>query len=89
MNVDTISIIISVITVGVALGAVHMAAFKQLRQEMNRGFRESREYTDQRFTESRDDVRELRRAVNYLREAGAGLREAVGTLQDRMGAKAG
>ena len=71
MNVETISIIISVITVGVAVSALSMAGFKQLRTDM-----------DRRFRESREDTRELRRDVNYLREA-------VGAVKDRMGIKAG
>ena len=81
MNVDTISIIISVITVGVAVGTIQIAGLRQLRREMSRGFRDAREYTDQRFHESRDDIRELRRDVNHLREAVSALREAVGTLR--------
>ena len=85
MNVDTISIIISVITVGVAVGTIQIAGLRQLRQEMSRGFRDAREYTDQRFHESRDDIRELRRDVNHLREAVSALREAVATLRTAVG----
>ena len=54
MNADTISIIISVVTVGVAVGALSMAGFRQLREDMDRRFSESREYMDQRFSESRE-----------------------------------
>ena len=85
MNVDTISIIISVIAVGVAVGTIQIAGLRQLRREMSRGFKDAREYTDQRFHEARDDIRELRRDVNHLREAVGALREAVGTLQEAVG----
>ncbi len=67
MNADTISIIVSVITVGAAGGALTMAGFRQLRQDM-----------DRRFTESREDIREVRRDVNMLREAVGALRERTG-----------
>ena len=67
MNAETISIIISVVTVGVAVGALSMAGFRQLRKDM-----------DQRFSESREDIREVRRDVNALREAVGALRERSG-----------
>ncbi|MCY4485767.1 MAG: hypothetical protein OXF11_01440 [Deltaproteobacteria bacterium] len=67
MNVETISIIISVIMVGAAGGALTMAGFKQSRADM-----------DRRFRETREDVRELRRDVNYLREAVGALNERMG-----------
>ena len=85
MNVDTISIIISVIAVGVAVGTIQIAGLRQLRREMSRGFKDAREYTDQRFHEARDDIRELRRDVNHLREAVGALQKAVGTLQEAVG----
>ena len=78
MNADTISIIVSVITVGAAGGALTMAGFKQLRQDMDRRFTEFREEMDRRFTESREDIREVRRDVNMLREAVGALRERTG-----------
>ena len=85
MNVDTISIIISVIAVGVAVGTIQIAGLRQLRREMSRGFKDAREYTDQRFHEARDDIRELRRDVNHLREAVSALREALGSLREAVG----
>jgi polyhydroxyalkanoate synthesis regulator phasin len=84
-----------VIAVGVAVGTIQLAGLRQLRREMNRGFKDAREYTDQRFHEWRDDIRELRRDVNHLREAVGTLRKDVGALrkdvsvlQERAGIKA-
>ena len=45
MNAETIGIVISVVTVGVAIGALTMAGFRQLRQDMESRFSESRKYT--------------------------------------------
>ena len=84
MNAETISIIISVVTVGVALGTLSMAGIKKVRQDMDRLSTELRE--DMR--ELRDDVRELRRDVNTLREEVGTLKEAVGTLKERGGGTA-
>ncbi len=53
MNADTISIIISVITVGVAVGAIQIAGLRQLREEIRLGFKEARAHTDQCFKEAR------------------------------------
>jgi len=53
MNADTISIIISVVTVGVANGALTMAGFKRLREDIR---------------EVRRDVNTLQEAVGALRE---------------------
>lgn len=50
MNVETISIIVSVVAVGAAVGTLAMMSIRQLRQDM-----------DWRFNELRDDMRELRR----------------------------
>lgn len=71
MNVETISIIVSVVAVGVAVGTLSIMSIRQLRQDM-----------DWRFTELRDDMRELRRDVNALREAFGALKEAVGSLKE-------
>ena len=60
MNADTISIIVSVITVGAAGGALTMAGFKQLRQDMDRRFAEAREDMDRRFRDSDARFAELR-----------------------------
>lgn len=79
MNADTVSIIISVITVGVAIGALSIAGFRQLREEMDRRFAEVREYMDQRFGEQREDIREVRRDVNALHESIGALRERTGS----------
>ena len=79
MNADTISIIISVVTVGVAVGAHSMAGFRQFREHMDRRFTESREDMHGGLAGLREDIREVRRDVN-------GLREAVGALRERTGA---
>ena len=78
MNAETIIIIISVVTVGVAVGTLSMAGIKKVRQDMDRLFTELRE--DMR--ELRDDVREVRRDVNTLREAVGALKEGVTTLKE-------
>jgi len=79
MDADTVSIIISVITVGVAIGALSIAGFRQLCEEMDRRFAEVREYMDQRFGEQREDIREVRRDVNALHESVGALRERTGS----------
>ena len=75
MNAETISIIISVVTVGVAVGTLSMASIKKVRQDM-----------DRLFTELREDIREVRRDVNALREAVGALKEGVTTLKEVVGA---
>ena len=82
MTAETISIIISVVTVGVAVGTLSMAGIKKVRQDMDRLATELRE--DMR--ELRDDVREVRRDVNTLREAVGALKEGVTTLKEVVGA---
>ena len=79
MNADTISIIISVVTVGVAGGAFTMAGFKHVREDMDRRFGEMREDMDWRFSEMREDIREVRRDVNTLREVVGAFRERTGS----------
>lgn len=79
MNADTISIIISVVTVGVAGGAFTMAGFRHVREDMDRRFNEFREDMDRRFSEMREDIREVRRDVNTLQEAVGALRERTGS----------
>ena len=86
MNVDTISIIISVVTVGVAGGAFTMAGFRHVREDMDRRFGEMRDDMDRRFSNSdarlaelREDIREVRGDVNTLREAVGSLRERTGS----------
>ena len=74
MNADTIGIIISVITVGAAVGALTMTGFRHVREDMDRRFSD----TDGRLTELREDIREVRRDVNMLREAVGALRERAG-----------
>ena len=74
MNADTIGIIISVITVGAAVGALTMTGFRHVREDMDRRFSD----TDGRFTVLREDIREVRRDVNMLREAVGALRERIG-----------
>ena len=49
MNAETISIIVSVVAVGAAVGTLAMTGIRQVRQDM-----------DQRFTELRDDMRDMR-----------------------------
>lgn len=79
MNADTISIIISVVTVGVAGGAFTMAGFKHVREDMDRRFGEMRDDMDRRFSEMREDIREVRRDVNTLREVVGAFRERTGS----------
>jgi len=74
MNAETISIIVSVVAVGAAVGTLAMMGTRQLRQDM-----------DRRFTELRDDIREVRRDVNALREAVGILKEAVTSLKKAVG----
>ncbi len=78
---DTLAVIVAVVTVGVAIGALTMTGFKHVRDDMHRHFSDiDRRFSDidRRFSETREDIRELRRDVNTLREA-------VGALNERTG----
>lgn len=72
MNAETISIVVSVVAVGTAVGSLTITGLKQVREDI-----------DRRFTDLREDMREVRSDVNTLREAVGSLREAVRALKER------
>ena len=84
MNAETISIIVSVVAVGAAVGTLAMTGIRQVRQDMDRRFTELRDDMREDMRGVRHDVSEVRRDVNTLREAVGALKEAVGTLKEAV-----
>ena len=86
MSAETISIIVSVVAVGAAVGTLAMTGIRHVRQDMDRRFTELREDMRDDIREVRHDVSEVRRDVNTLRESVGALKEAVGILKEEVSA---
>ena len=81
MNVDLISVLVAVVTVGVGLAGLMLAGWRGVRQEM----RDIRQEVQELRRETRDKFHEVRQEMRDMHNHMGRIDSHIGELRERMG----